>query len=99
MEDKRVVALLSDGAVMSYEEKRKKTRILLATEAPENGADDSSNILSLTSSLRSRANSRASSRSSISMCRILSFDEKLITALTEQCINPSIHQNDTHAAT
>lgn len=96
MEDKRVVALLSDGDVLSYEEKKEKAKMSEATAV--NGADDSSTTSALTNSLRSRANSRASFRSPLSMCRFLSFDENLITALTEQCMNPSIHQNDTHAA-
>lgn len=78
MKDKRVVAmhLWSDNAVLNFDEAS-------LSSATMNDTDDCSSTSALTNTLKSVANSGANSHNSSSTSRILSFDEKLITALSE----------------
>jgi hypothetical protein len=79
MKDKKVVAmhLWSDNAVLNFD----KANSL--SSATMNDTDDCSSTSGLTNTLKSVANSGANSHNSSSTARILSFDEKLITALSE----------------
>jgi hypothetical protein len=79
MKDKRVVAmhLWSDNTVLNFDE------AISLSSATTNDIDDCSSTSGLTNTLKSVTNSVTNSHNSSSTARILSFDEILITALSE----------------